>query len=123
MGMYKPDIVFHAAAYKHVPLMEHFPEEALKTNIVGTYNVFSAAVKYEVKKCILISTDKAVNPANVMGATKRMAERIGSTLTNDKTEIVSVRFGNVLGSRGSMLPLFMEQINNGLPVTVTHKDS
>ena len=122
MGMYKPDIIFHAAAYKHVPLMEHFPEEALKTNIAGTYNVFSSAVKHEVKKCILISTDKAVNPVNIMGATKRMAERIASTLTNDKTEIVSVRFGNVLGSRGSMLPLFMEQINKGLPVTVTHKD-
>jgi FlaA1/EpsC-like NDP-sugar epimerase len=122
MGKYKPDIIFHAAAYKHVPLMEHFPEEALKTNIVGTYNVFSSAVKHEVKKCILISTDKAVNPANIMGATKRMAERIGSTLTSEKTEIVSVRFGNVLNSRGSMLPLFMEQINKGLPVTVTHKD-
>jgi UDP-N-acetylglucosamine 4,6-dehydratase len=122
LGLYKPDIIFHCAAYKHVPLMEHFPEEALKTNIVGTFNVFSAAVKHEAKKCILISTDKAVNPTNIMGATKRMAERIGSTLTTEKTEIVSVRFGNVLNSRGSMLPLFMEQINKGLPVTVTHKD-
>jgi len=122
MTQYAPEIVFHAAAYKHVPLMEHFPEEAMKTNIVGTYNVLSAAVESGAMKCIIISTDKAVNPTNVMGATKRMAELIGSGFTNDKTEIVSVRFGNVLGSRGSMLPLFMEQINNGLPVTVTHKD-
>ena len=122
LKQYKPDIVFHAAAYKHVPLMEHFPEEALKTNVVGTYNVMTAAVDAAVSKCIIISTDKAVNPTNVMGATKRMAEQIGSTLSNDQTEIVSVRFGNVLGSRGSMLPLFMEQISMGLPVTVTHKD-
>ncbi|NQT61218.1 MAG: polysaccharide biosynthesis protein [Bacteroidetes bacterium] len=122
MSTYAPDIVFHAAAYKHVPLMEHFPEEAFRTNIIGTYNVLTAAVAAETKKCIIISTDKAVNPTNVMGATKRMAEQIGSTLSNEKTEIVSVRFGNVLGSRGSMLPLFMEQINKGLPVTVTHKD-
>ena len=106
MTQYAPEIVFHAAAYKHVPLMEHFPEEAMKTNIVGTYNVLSAAVKIGAKKCIIISTDKAVNPTNVMGATKRMAELIGSSFNNDKTEIVSVRFGNVLNSRGSMLPLF-----------------
>ncbi len=119
---YHPDIVYHAAAYKHVPLMEHYPEEALRTNIAGTYNVLNAAIAVEVDKCIIISTDKAVNPTNVMGATKRMAELIGSALSNEKTEIVSVRFGNVLNSRGSMLPLFMEQINNGLPVTVTHKD-
>jgi len=103
--------------------MEHFPEEAMKTNIVGTYNVLSAAVKIGAKKCIIISTDKAVNPTNVMGATKRMAELIGSSFNNAQTEVVSVRFGNVLNSRGSMLPLFMEQINNGLPVTITHKDS
>ena len=119
---HEPDIIFHAAAYKHVPLMEYFPEEAMRTNIVGTYNVLIAAVAAGVDKCIIISTDKAVNPTNIMGATKRMAELIGSTLSNKKTEIVSVRFGNVLGSRGSMLPLFLEQINRGLPITVTHKD-
>lgn len=118
----QPDIIFHAAAYKHVPLMEYFPEEALRTNIVGTYNVLSSAVACEVERCILISTDKAVNPTNVMGATKRMAELIASALTNETTEIVAVRFGNVLGSRGSMLPLFLDQINRGLPITVTHKD-
>ena len=119
---YSPDIVFHAAANKHVPLMEYFPEEALKTNIGGSYNVLTAAVKMKVSKCIVISTDKAVNPTNVMGATKRMSELIGSALSNDTTEIVSVRFGNVLGSRGSMLPLFMDQIKAGLPITVTHKE-
>ena len=122
MAQYRPEIVFHAAAYKHVPLMEHFPEEAIQTNISGTYHVFKSAVAYEAERCILISTDKAVNPTNVMGATKRMAELIASTLSNEKTRIVGVRFGNVLGSRGSMLPLFMDQIRNGLPITVTHKD-
>jgi len=122
MQAYRPDIIFHAAAYKHVPLMEHFPEEALRTNIAGTYHVLSSAVKAGAAKCIVISTDKAVNPTNVMGATKRMAELIGSSLNCKQTEIVSVRFGNVLNSRGSMLPLFMDQIRNGLPVTVTHKD-
>jgi len=118
---YEPDLVFHAAAYKHVPLMEYYPEEAIHTNVAGTYNVFSAAVRHHAKRCIMISTDKAVNPTNVMGATKRMAEQVSSMLTTDETEIVCVRFGNVLGSRGSMLPLFMEQINEGLPITVTDK--
>ncbi|MHB8132375.1 MAG: polysaccharide biosynthesis protein, partial [Mobilitalea sp.] len=108
-------------AYKHVPLMEYYPEEAINTNIAGTYNVFSTAVRHHVKRCILISTDKAVNPTNVMGATKRVAEQIASMLTTKDTEIVCVRFGNVLGSRGSMLPLFIEQINEGLPITVTDK--
>lgn len=119
---HRPEIVFHAAAYKHVPLMEYFPEEALKTNIGGTYHVLKAAIDYNARKCIVISTDKAVNPTNVMGATKRMSELIGSAFSTKETEIVSVRFGNVLGSRGSMLPLFMDQIRQGLPITVTHKD-
>jgi FlaA1/EpsC-like NDP-sugar epimerase len=122
MEQYKPDIVFHAAAYKHVPLMEYYPEEALRTNVMGTHSVLKAAIDCDVSKCIVISTDKAVNPTNVMGATKRMAELIGSSLSTSKTEIVSVRFGNVLGSRGSMLPLFFDQIKRGLPITVTHKD-
>jgi FlaA1/EpsC-like NDP-sugar epimerase len=116
---YTPELVFHAAAYKHVPMMEYYPEEAIRTNILGTYNVFSAAVTHGARRCILISSDKAVNPTNVMGATKRVAEQIASLLSNAHTEIVGVRFGNVLGSRGSMLPLFMEQIKNGLPITVT----
>lgn len=115
------DIVFHAAAYKHVPMMEYYPEEAIKTNIVGTYNILSNAVSSGVERCIIISTDKAVNPTNVMGATKRVAEQIASTLSCEATQIISVRFGNVLGSRGSMLPLFMEQLKNGLPITVTDR--
>lgn len=118
---YEPELVFHAAAYKHVPMMEYYPEEAIHTNIAGTYNVFSAAVRHHAKRCILISTDKAVNPTNVMGATKRVAEQVASMLTTAETEIVCVRFGNVLGSRGSVLPLFIEQINEGLPITVTDK--
>ncbi len=116
------NIVFHAAAYKHVPMMEYYPEEAIKTNVVGTYNVLSNAVATSVERCIIISTDKAVNPTNVMGATKRVAEQIASTLSSTSTEIISVRFGNVLGSRGSMLPLFMEQLRNGLPITVTDRN-
>ncbi|VBB39559.1 Polysaccharide biosynthesis protein CapD [uncultured Spirochaetota bacterium] len=116
---YTPELVFHAAAYKHVPMMEYYPEEAVRTNILGTYNVFSSAVANKADRCILISSDKAVNPTNVMGATKRVAEQISSMLSSPRTEIVCVRFGNVLGSRGSMLPLFMEQIKNGLPITVT----
>jgi FlaA1/EpsC-like NDP-sugar epimerase len=119
---HSPELVFHAAAYKHVPMMEYYPEEAARTNIVGTYNVFEAAVSHGVYRCILISTDKAVNPTNVMGATKRVAEQIARMLSNDTTEIVCVRFGNVLGSRGSMLPLFLEQMNQGLPITVTDKN-
>ncbi len=118
---YKPELVFHAAAYKHVPMMEYYPDEAIRTNILGTYNVFSAAVAHGARRCILISSDKAVNPTNVMGATKRVAEQIASSLSTPETEIVCVRFGNVLGSRGSMLPLFMEQIRQGLPITVTDK--
>jgi FlaA1/EpsC-like NDP-sugar epimerase len=118
---YRPQIVFHAAANKHVPMMEYYPEEAIRTNIGGTYNIFSNALKYEAQRCILISTDKAVNPTNIMGATKRVAELVSSMLSTEKTKIVCVRFGNVLGSRGSMLPLFLEQMEAGLPVTVTDR--
>ena len=118
---YRPEIVFHAAAYKHVPMMEYYPEEAIRTNVGGTYNVFSAAVRHQSSRCILISTDKAVNPTNVMGATKRVAEMVASMLTTEETKIVCVRFGNVLGSRGSMLPLFLEQMRAGLPITVTDR--
>ncbi len=118
----QPEIVFHAAALKHVPMMEYYPEEAVKTNIMGTYNVLKSAVLNKVDKCIVISTDKAVNPTNVMGATKRVSEQIARMLNTSQTQIVAVRFGNVLGSRGSMLPLFLEQMNNGLPITVTDKN-
>lgn len=119
---YQPQLVFHAAAYKHVPLQELYPEEAVHTNILGSYNVLKAAKDHKAEKVVVISTDKAVNPTNVMGATKRVVELLARMLTSDETEMVSVRFGNVLGSRGSMLPLFVEQIKAGVPVTVTHKD-
>ncbi len=122
MEQYRPQLVFHAAAYKHVPLQELYPEEAITTNILGSYAVLKSAKERAVEKVVVISTDKAVNPTNVMGATKRVVELMAGMLNSKETEMVCVRFGNVLGSRGSMLPLFMEQIKAGVPITVTHKD-
>ncbi|HQB91468.1 MAG TPA: nucleoside-diphosphate sugar epimerase/dehydratase, partial [Sphaerochaeta sp.] len=122
LATYKPQLIFHAAAYKHVPLQELYPEEAITTNILGSYALLRSAKEHQVEKVIVISTDKAVNPTNVMGATKRVVELLASAMTSPETEMVSVRFGNVLGSRGSMLPLFMEQIKAGVPITVTHKE-
>jgi FlaA1/EpsC-like NDP-sugar epimerase len=122
INQYKPDIIFHAAAYKHVPMVQLYPEEGIRTNVGGSFNLLSSAKEHGVKKVVVISTDKAVNPTNVMGATKRMVELEAAMLNSPETEIVCVRFGNVIGSRGSMLPLFIEEIQAGVPITVTDKN-
>jgi len=123
MDKYRPDVVYHAAAHKHVPLMEDSPNEAIKNNVFGTYKTARAADKFGVKRFVLISTDKAVNPTNIMGASKRMCEMIIQTFNRySKTEYVAVRFGNVLGSNGSVIPLFKRQMAAGGPLTVTHPD-
>ena len=120
---YKPEVVFHAAAHKHVPLMERRPQEAIKNNVFGTKNVMDVAIEKDVERFIMISTDKAVNPANAMGASKRLTEIILQSKGNKyKTKFAAVRFGNVLGSNGSVIPIFKEQIRKGGPITITHRN-
>ena len=129
MDLYRPDVIYHAAAYKHVPLMEDNPSESIQANVMGTKNMADMAVKYDVKRFVMVSTDKAVNPTNIMGASKRIAEIYVQSLYNhlvkknpNCTKFITTRFGNVLGSNGSVIPYFKKQIEQGGPVTVTHPE-